>query len=108
MKYLVALILIILAVSVQAAPFLQSNVQSTATQYTISGGPSWMPTSVSTTTGQMRVDLANYQQGTWPLVVRACKTDPLYGQQCSPATNYQLTCPSPTGGLTSPTLSIVP
>lgn len=90
-----------------ANPFLQSNTQASATTYTITGGPSFIPSSVSTTNGQMRVDLANYTQGTWPIVVRACKTDPMYGQQCSPTTNYTLTCPSPTGGLTAPVITIV-
>ena len=108
MKTLFSVFLILIATTLFASPFLQSNTQATATQYQISGAPSFIPSTVNTTTGQMRVDLANYTQGTWPVTVRACKTDPLYGLQCSLPTSYQLTCPSPTGGLTAPTLSIVP
>jgi hypothetical protein len=109
MKTVMAVLaMVLMATGVMAAPFLQSNVQASATSYTIAGGPPFIPTTVATTNGQMRVDLVNYTVGTWPVTVRACKTDPIWGVQCSPNTAYTLTCPSPTGGLTAPTLTIVP
>ena len=103
-----AIAIILVASTVFATPFLQSNTQAGATSYQITGAPSWIPSMVSTTTGQMRIDLGTYQAGTWPVTVKACKTDPLWGVQCSPTTPYTLTCPSPSGGLTAPTLTIVP
>jgi hypothetical protein len=89
-----------------AAPFLVSDNQATATSYQITGGPAWLPTTVLGTA--IRIDLANYQPGTWELKARACKTDPAFGVQCSPEGNFTLSCPEPTGGLTAPVLSIVP
>lgn len=106
MKTLCIVIFCLVAVTVFASPFLVSDNQATATSYQITGGPAWLPTTVLGTA--IRIDLANYQQGTWPLRVRACKTDPVYGVQCSPEGNFTLTCPSPTGGLTAPVLRIEP
>jgi hypothetical protein len=104
MKYLIAIVIILTALSVQGAPFLTSDNQPTATYYTISGGPSFIPATVQGTA--IHVDLVNYQIGSWPIKVKACKTDPLWGVQCSEEASFTLTCPSPTGGLTKPVIQI--
>ena len=91
-------------VSAQAAPFLVSNAQTGATTYQITGGPSWLPSTVTATNGAMRVDLSNYVAGTWTLKAKACKTDPNFGPVCSPEGTFTLTCPSNT--FTAPILSI--
>ena len=106
MKYLIAIAIILTALSVQGAPFLTSDNQATAEYYTINGGPSFIPSTVQGTA--IRVDLANYQQGSWPIKVKACKTDPVFGVQCSEEGIFTLTCPAPTGGLTKPVLKIEP
>jgi hypothetical protein len=106
MKYFIAIAIILTALSVQGAPFLTSDNQATATYYTISGGPSFIPATVQGTA--IRVDLVNYQVGSWPIKVKACKIDPLWGLQCSEETAFTLTCPAPTGGLTKPVMKIEP
>ena len=107
MKYFIAIAIIFFtALSVQGAPFLTSDNQATATYYTISGGPSFIPARVDGTA--IRVDLAKYETGSWPIKVKACKVDPVWGVQCSEEGSFTLTCPSPTGGLTKPVLKIEP
>ncbi len=110
MKYFIAialtlLVIIFMAVSVHAAR-LVSDDQPTAQRYEITGGPSWLPSTMNGT--EINYTFTDYQEGTWAVKVRACKTDPLWGLQCSPEGNYTLTCPSPTGGLTAPVLRIEP
>jgi len=105
-RIILAIAILLIAVTASASPYLVSDNQSAATSYRITGGPAWLPATFNGSA--LRVDLANYQQGAWPIKVRACRTDPLYGVQCSAETEYTLTCPSPTGGLNKPVLSISP
>jgi hypothetical protein len=106
-RIILALVIIFMAVTAQANPFLTSNAQVGATSYQITGAPSWFPASVINA-GRVGIDLANYQAGTWPLTVKACKTDSVWGVQCGPAVSYTLTCPSPTGGFVAPVMTISP
>jgi hypothetical protein len=105
---LVIFIICIFAGIAQAAPFLISNVQTGATSYQIAGGPTWLPSTVATTTGAMRVDLGTIAvPGTYNITARACKTDAIWGSQCGPTAPFTLTCPAPVT-FTAPVLSIVP
>ncbi len=98
MKYILSIAIILTALSCQGAPYLVSNEQTTATRYEITGGPAWLPSSVNGTA--IRIDLANYQQGTWAIKAKACNDI-----WCGPEDDYTLTCPAP---LTAPVLKIEP
>jgi len=106
MKLIILLAIILIALSVQGATLVSTNPQPTAMEYRLSGGPGWLPAQISGQT--LRIDLGSYTEGTWAIKVKACKTDPLWGLQCSPEGDYTLTCPSPTGGLVEPILEIIP
>ena len=97
-KYILAIAIILIALSVQGAPFLVSDRQANAT-YQVTGGPSWLP-APTVVDGTMRIDLGTYYEGTWALKVKACN-----GPFCSPESDYMLTCPAP---LKAPILKIEP
>ena len=99
MKYILAIAIILIALSVQGAPFLVSDRQASATSYQITGGPSWLPVPV-VADGTMRIDLGTYYEGTWAIKVKACT-----GMFCGPETDFTLTCPAP---LKAPVLTIEP
>ena len=101
MKYIIAIAIILMALSVQgnASPWLVSDSQPSATSYQIIGAPDWLPKPV-VANGTMRIDLGTYYEGTWALKVKACN-----GLFCSPETDYILTCPAP---LKAPVLTIEP
>jgi hypothetical protein len=49
--------------------------------------------------GSLFLDISNMPVGSYPLTVKACKTDPIWGQACSAAVPFTLVRPT----LTSPT-----
>jgi len=108
MKLFLTIIFCLMAVTVNASPFLISNAQTGVTTYQISNGPSWLPSSVTANNGAMRVDLGTIAvPGTYNITARACKTDAIWGNQCGPSGSFTLTCPAPVT-FTAPVLSIIP
>lgn len=99
MKLALTILFCLVATVAFANPFLVSDKQAGATSYQITGAPDWLPKPV-VSDGSMRIDLANYTEGTWAIKVKACN-----GVFCSPEADYTLTCPAP---LTAPVLKIEP
>ena len=77
-----------------AAPFLVCDPQAGVTHYKLTG-PAWVPaTSTAQPDGSIRMDVSGASQGNNALTVRACKTDPIWGELCSdPATPFAFARP---------------
>jgi hypothetical protein len=95
MKYLFAVLAVLAMAGVaSAAPFLVCDPQAGVTSYQLTG-PSWVPASVSAQTdGSIRMDVAGATVGSNALTVKACKTDSVWGVQCSTAVPFAFVRPS--------------
>jgi hypothetical protein len=87
-----------------AAPFLICDPQAGVTSYQLTG---WTPTTVTAeTNGSIRLDVATAVVGNNSLGIRACKSDPVWGQQCSSSTPFTFLRPSapsvPSGAALAP------
>lgn len=109
MKSLLVLCLVLIASIASAQPFLVCDREITGTiptsyQITLPTGQTWLPaTTPALTSGSygIKLDMANAPTGSYPVKVKACITDPLWGQNCSVDSTYPLVRPSspspPTG-----------
>ena len=93
-KLLVLLALILFPTLVFATPFLVCDPQATVTFYKLTG-PAWVPTTVTAQPdGSIRMDVSFAPVGTSSLTVAACKTDPTWGELCSPFVPFEFTRPA--------------
>jgi len=88
-------------------PFLacdsQTGIQTYKFEYTTDNGLTWkpgLPTPLPASTtaqadGSLKLDLATCPVGAQNIRVRACKTDPVWGEQCSSPSPFTFTRPSP-------------
>ena len=78
-----------------ASPYLVCDPQSGVQTYQLSG-PSWVPTTPisAQADGSIRFDVASAVVGNNSLTVKACKSDPVWGSQCSSATPFSFLRPS--------------
>lgn len=106
MKTLWTIIFVLaLAVSVSAAPTLICSPQAGVTSYRLTG-PSWVPTSVpAQSNGSINMDVSSAAVGTTSLTVRACKTDAVWGEQCSVPVPFDFNRPAPPAAASGITLA---
>ena len=91
----VVLIAVLVGVSISyAAPFLVCDSQAEVTLYKLTG-PAWVPVSVvAQPDGSIRMDVATATVGSNSLTVAACKSDPVWGELCSPFVPFSFPRPS--------------
>jgi len=99
---LLAIGIVLMASVSWSAPFLVCDPQAGVTSYQLTG-PSWVPTIpvVAQTDGSIKMDVAAANVGANAITVKACKTDPIWGEMCSVPFDYSFTRPAspvkPTG-----------
>ena len=104
MKTAVA-IMVVLSIGLLAAwayanPFVICDPQATVTFYKLTG-PAWVPATVQAQPdGSIKWDVSNAPVGTSTITAAACKTDALWGEQCSVY--------SPPFAFTRPGVAVVP
>ena len=86
MKTLFAVVLVLIATSVMASPYLVCDPQTGVTKYQITG--SITATVPAQTDGSIRYDLAETASGTNVIQVKACVTDS-FGEVCSAASPFE-------------------
>jgi hypothetical protein len=100
MKLLAVLtVLLLLVGSAQAAPFLGCDAypaEGAKPTYYIITGAAWIPAIVpAQADGSIKMDVAQAAPGITPLVVKACMSDPTWGEVCSTTVPFDLVRPSP-------------
>ena len=101
MSLLIVASVICLPVMTMAAPFMVCDPQAGVTFYKLTG-PAWLPTNVpAQPDGSLKVDVGTALVGVNNTTVAACKTDAVWGEQCSSTTPFIFTRPAtptiPTG-----------
>ena len=80
---LAVLIFLAMAASAQAAPFVICDPQTGVTFYKLTG-PAWVPATVpAQADGSIKWDIAVASVGATTITAAACKTDAIWGEQCS-------------------------
>lgn len=75
-------------------PFLVCDPQAGVTNYKLTG-PGWIPASVTAQAdGSLRMDVAEANVGANSLTIKACKTDPVWGEQCTTAVPFIFSRPA--------------
>jgi hypothetical protein len=104
---LLTVFLCLVATAAYPSPFLVCDSQAGVTTYTLTG-PSWVPTTPisAQADGSIRFDVASAVVGNNSLTIKACKSDPVWGSQCSSATPFTFLRPSapsvPSGAVLAP------
>lgn len=96
MKRIVLIVLSILLSSTVtlASPFLICDPQIGVTNYKLTG-PAWVPATVTAQSdGSIKMDVSGSTVGNNSLTVAACKTDVVWGEQCSVFVPFTFTRPS--------------
>ena len=79
------------------AAHLVCDPQATVTSYVFTGQPAPLPTTASGTSvkadGSLYLDISTMPTGSYPLTVKACKDDPIWGTQCSATVPFTLVRP---------------
>ena len=97
MKIALIVALVLFPALVLANPFLVCDPQAGVTSYKLTG-PAWVPTSVTAQAdGSIKMDVAAANVGSNSLTLKACVTDPLWGEACSAAVPFVFTRPSTPG-----------
>jgi hypothetical protein len=86
---------VVVSTTVWAAPFLVCDPQSGVQVYKLTG-PVWVPATVpAQPDGAIRMDITAAEAGAiTSLTVKACKSDPIWGEQCSAAVPFEFTRPA--------------
>jgi hypothetical protein len=89
---LIVLVMVFLASSAFASPFLVCDPQAGVTSYQLTG-PSWVPTIPvpAQADGSIKLDVATASVGANSLTAKACKDDPIWGVLCSEAVPFVFT-----------------
>jgi hypothetical protein len=92
---LIVLVMVFLASSAFASPFLVCDPQAGVTSYQLTG-PSWVPTIPvpAQADGSIKLDVATASVGANSITVKACKDDPIWGVLCSEAAPFAFTKPA--------------
>jgi hypothetical protein len=87
------ILILALACPCFASPFLVCDPQAGVTSYKLTG-PAWIPSSVpAQPDGSIKMDVSGALVGSTSLTIAACKTDPIWGEQCSSTTPFTFTRP---------------
>ena len=93
-KLLLILAMVLIPTLSFAAPFLVCDPQAGVTDYKLTG-PAWVPaTAPAQPDGSIHMDVSGATVGLNSITVAACKTDPVWGQLCSPFVPYSFTRPA--------------
>jgi len=97
MKTVLSVLMILVATTVFASPFLVCDPQAGVQTYQLTG-PSWVVTTPisAQADGSIRYDVASAVVGTNSLTVRACKSDPIWGAVCSTPVPFSFVRPAAT------------
>lgn len=94
---LITLCPILFAPYANAAPYLVCDPQAGVTHYKITGDNYWTVSVPAQADGSIRSDLAGISSGAHAVSVSACKSDGLWGEQCSAAVPFVFTRPTAPG-----------
>ena len=94
MKLITILFVLLFPVSAICAPFLVCDPQATVTYYKITGDGYWMANVPAQVDGSIRSDLSTISIGTHNIQICACKTDVIWGEECSSTIPFTFTKPS--------------
>jgi hypothetical protein len=97
MKLVMAVLMVLFATSVMAAPFLVCDPQSGVQTYLLTG-PSWVVTTPvsAQVDGSLKYDVASSMVGNNSLTIKACKSDPIWGAVCSTSVPFSFVRPAAT------------
>ena len=92
---LMIIVMIMIAGIGNASPFLICDPQTGVTSYQLTG-PAWVPTIPipAQADGSIKMDVAAANVGANAITIKACKTDPIWGELCSVPFDYSFTRPA--------------
>ena len=88
-------IILLIPTLVFADPFLVCDPQTGVTDYILTG-PEWVPNSVpAQPDGSIKMDVSSASNGSNSLTLKACFSDPIWGQVCSDPVPFDCIRPVP-------------
>jgi hypothetical protein len=98
-KILLVAVLLLMATSAYATPYLMCDPQAGITSYKVTGLPFVTADVPAQADGSLKVDVAPSSVGVNAITISACKEDALWGKSCSASSPFSYTRPSLPVGL---------
>ena len=82
-RFILILAILLFPIEAFCSPFLVCDSQATVTHYKITGDAFWTGNIPAQADGSIRSELATIPTGTHSITAVACRTDAIWGEQCS-------------------------